>query len=160
MGADIVLYCVEEVHNGLTPSTLAKLLDAPRPDLDKCYMGPAGCLVLVLGYATLLSSTPAYGHNVDGAADAEEADQRLDVFAAVNLALRMSATLGLLWLLLLRLVPPLAVFSPWLFNGMGLTVARSSTDAVLDALMRWACFGQPAPWCSPAEPLQHIQSLG
>ncbi|XP_077551959.1 uncharacterized protein LOC144166301 [Haemaphysalis longicornis] len=45
---------------------------------------------------------------------------------AFNAVLQMSALLALLWLVLIRAVPPLSLLSPWLFNGMILTTARSS----------------------------------
>ncbi|KAL1422492.1 hypothetical protein MTO96_022086 [Rhipicephalus appendiculatus] len=103
-------------------------------------MGASSCFVLLLGFAALLFWTPAYGHSTSDGADEAKASERLDIVATVNFALRMSAVLGLLWLLLLRVVPQLAVFSPWLFNGMALSVARSSTDAMLDTLLQWARF--------------------
>ncbi|KAH7961316.1 hypothetical protein HPB52_007672 [Rhipicephalus sanguineus] len=123
-------------------------------------MGPASCFVVLLGCAALFFSTPVYGHNTGDGADEEKASERLDIVATVNYGLRMSAVLGLLWLLLLRVVPQLAVFSPWFFNGMALTVARSSTDAMLDTVLRWARFAHSVPSCSAAEPLQCLQSLG
>ncbi|KAH6937498.1 hypothetical protein HPB50_000765 [Hyalomma asiaticum] len=122
-------------------------------------MGPASCLVLVL-VCTVLFSTPVHAHDISGDADAPKAKERLGIIATINYALRMSAVLGLLWILLLRLVPPLAVLSPWFFNGMGLTLARSSTDAMLDTVLHWVRFRHLAQLCSAAEPLQCLRSLG
>ncbi|KAG0439385.1 hypothetical protein HPB47_016666 [Ixodes persulcatus] len=49
------------------------------------------------------------------------------VVSLINVGLRLSQSLGLLWLFLTQAVPSLAVpLSPWLFNGMSLVAARGA----------------------------------
>ncbi|CAN8022183.1 unnamed protein product [Ixodes persulcatus] len=49
------------------------------------------------------------------------------VVSLINVGLRLSQSLGLLWLFLAQTVPSLAApLSPWLFNGMSLVTARGT----------------------------------
>ncbi|KAM7303022.1 hypothetical protein ISCGN_018530 [Ixodes scapularis] len=49
------------------------------------------------------------------------------VVSLINVGLRLSQSLGLLWLFLTQAVPSLAApLSPWLFNGMSLVTARGA----------------------------------
>lgn len=57
---------------------------------------------------------------------------------AINAVLQVSALVALLWLVLVRAVPPLSLFSPWLFNGMVLTTARNSQADYLMSIPHWA----------------------
>ncbi|KAL3190211.1 hypothetical protein MRX96_019756 [Rhipicephalus microplus] len=119
-------------------------------------MDSSSRFVLHFACAVLFFSTPLHGRNISDVAHEAKASERRDIVTPINLALRMSATLGVLWLLLLRFVPQLAVFSPWFFNGMALSVARTSSDAMLDTVQRWARSMQS---CSASERLQCLQSL-